>query len=90
MLNPPLVIKPNLCVSDLSVFVWFQQDKKGKDSTDPTLRFVARAEKPIQSEFPSRTSSTKWADLPMLPKFLVTWVNQPILLGNMNTNHNAN
>ena len=49
-------IQPNLYVSDLSVFVWFQRDNKEKDATDLTLRFVERVEKPIQGEFPSRTA----------------------------------
>ena len=51
-------IRPNLCVSDLSVFVWFQHDNKEMDGTTLTLRFVARVEKPIQGEFSSRTSLT--------------------------------
>ena len=51
-------IQPNSCISDLSVFVWFQHDNKETDGTDLTLRFAARAEKPIQGEFPSRTSLT--------------------------------
>ena len=38
-------IRPNLCVSDLSVFVWFQHDNMETDGTTPTLRFVARVEK---------------------------------------------
>ena len=46
----------NLCVSDLSVFEWFQHDKKETDGTNLTLRFVARVEKPIQGEFSSRTA----------------------------------
>ena len=57
-------IRPNLCVSDLSIFVWFQHDNKETDGTDLTLRFVARVEKPVQGEFPSRTSLTS-------PKILV-------------------
>ena len=52
------MIWPNLWVSDLSVFVWFQHDNKDTDGTDPTLRFVARVEKPIQGELPSTTSLT--------------------------------
>ena len=55
MLNPSFfcggltrAIRPNLCVSDLSVFVWFQHDNKETDGTDLTLRFLARVEKPIQ------------------------------------------
>ena len=51
-------IWPNLCVSKLSVFVWFQHDNEETDGTDLTLRFVARVEKPIQGELPSRTSLT--------------------------------
>ena len=46
-------IRPNSCVSDLSVFLWFQHDSKETESTDLTLRSVARVEKPIQGEFPS-------------------------------------
>ena len=57
-------IRPNLCASDLSVFVWFQLDNKEMDGTNLTLRFVARVEKPIQGEFSSRTSLTS-------PKILV-------------------
>ena len=57
-------IRPNLCVSDLSVLVWFQHDNKETDGTTLTLRFVARVEKPIQDEFSSRTSLTS-------PKILV-------------------
>ena len=59
-------IRPNLCVSDLSVFVWFQHDNKETNGIDLTLRFVARVEKPIQGEFSSscRTSLTS-------PKILV-------------------
>ena len=71
MLNPSFfyggligAIRPNLCVSNLSVFVWFQHDNKETDGTDLTLRFVARVEKPIKGEFPSRTSLTS-------PKILV-------------------
>ena len=51
-------IRPNLCVSDLSVFVWFQHDNKETDGTNLTLKFVARVEKPIKGEFSSRTSLT--------------------------------
>ena len=51
-------IQPNLCVSDLSVFMWFQHDNKEMDDTDLTFRLVARVEKPIQGEFPIRTSLT--------------------------------
>ena len=47
-------IRPNLSISDLSVFVWFQHDNKETDGTDLTLRFVARVEKAIQGEFPSK------------------------------------
>ena len=57
-------IRPNLCVSDLSVFVWFQHDNKETNGIDLTLRFVARVEKPNQGEFSSRTSLTS-------PKILV-------------------
>ena len=57
-------IRPNLCVSDLSVFVRFWHDNKEMDGTILTLRFVARVEKPIQGEFSSRTSLTS-------PKILV-------------------
>ena len=57
-------IRPNLCISDLSVFVWFQHDNKETNCIDLTLRFVARVEKPIQGEFSSRTSLTS-------PKILV-------------------
>ena len=57
-------IRPNLCVSDLSIFVWFKHDNKETDGTNLTLRFVARVDKPIQGEFPSRTSLTS-------PKILV-------------------
>ena len=57
-------IRPNLCVSDLSVFLWFQHDNKETNGIDLTLRFVARVEKPIQGEFSSRTSLTS-------PKILV-------------------
>ena len=39
------MIRPNLCVSDLSVFVWFQHDNMETDGTTPTLRFVARVER---------------------------------------------
>ena len=58
------MIRPNLCVSDLSAFVWFQHDNEETSGTDLTLRFVARVEKRIQGEFPSRTSLTS-------PKILV-------------------
>ena len=58
------MIRLNLCVSDLSVLVWYQHGNKETDGTDITLRFVARVEKPIQGEFPSRTSVTS-------PKILV-------------------
>ena len=51
-------IWPNLCVSDLSVFVWSQHENEKTDGTDLNLRFVARVEKPIQGEFLSRTSLT--------------------------------
>ena len=51
-------IWPNLCVSDLSIFVWFQHDNKETGGTNLTLRFVARVEKPIKGEFPYRTSLT--------------------------------
>ena len=64
-------IRPNLSVSDLSVFVWFQHDNKDgatlssrTDGATLTLRFVERVEKPIQGEFSSRTSLTS-------PKILV-------------------
>ena len=56
--------RPNLCVSDLSVFVWFQHDKKETNDADFNLRFVAIVEKPIQGEFSSRTALTS-------PKILV-------------------
>ena len=49
-------IRPNLCISDLSVFVRFQHDNKEMDGTNLTLRFVARVEKPSQGEFSSRTA----------------------------------
>ena len=62
--GPIGAIQPNLGVSDLSVFVWFQHDNKETDGTDLTLRFVARVEKPIQGKFPSKTSLTS-------PKVLV-------------------
>ena len=58
-------IRPNLCVSDLSVFVWLQHNNKETDGTTLTLRLVARVEKPIQGEFSSRTSLTS-------PKILVS------------------
>ena len=51
-------IRPNLGISDRSVFVLFQQYSEETDGTDLTLRFVARVEKPIQGEFPSRTPLT--------------------------------
>ena len=51
-------IWPNLGVSDRSVFVSFQHYNEETDGTGLTLRFVARVEKPIQGEFPSRTSLT--------------------------------
>ena len=51
-------IRPNLCVSDLSVCVWFQHDNKETDGKNLTLRFIARVEKPIQGEFSSRASLT--------------------------------
>ena len=51
-------IRPNLCVSDRSVFVLFQHDNEETEGTKLTLRFVARVEKPSQGEFPSRTSLT--------------------------------
>ena len=51
-------MRPDLCVSDLSLFVWLQLDNKQTDGADLTLRFVARVGKPIQGEFPSRTSLT--------------------------------
>ena len=57
-------IRPNLFVSGLSVFVWFQHDNKETNGIDLTLRFLARVEKPIQGEFSSRTSLTS-------PKILV-------------------
>ena len=57
-------IWPNLCVSDLSVVVWFQHDNKETDGPNLTLRFVARVEEPIQGEFSSRASLTS-------PKILV-------------------
>ena len=59
-------IRPNLCVSDLSVFVWFQHDHKETDGIYLSLRFVARAEKPIQGEFLSITSLTSPKNLGFL------------------------
>ena len=52
------VTRPNLCVLELSVFVRFLPDNKETDGAYFTLRFVARVEKPIQGEFPSKTSFT--------------------------------
>ena len=57
-------IRPNLCLSDPSEFVWFQHDNKETDGATLTSRFVARVEEPIQGEFSSRTSLTS-------PKILV-------------------
>ena len=57
-------IQPNLGISDQSIFVWFKHYNEKTDGTDLTLRFVARVEKPIQGEFPSRTSLTS-------PKILI-------------------
>ena len=50
-----MMIRPNLCISDLSVFVSFQHEDKETDGTDLTSRFVAKVKKPIQGDFPSRT-----------------------------------
>ena len=64
-------IRPNLCVSDLSVFVWFQHDNKETHGTNLTLRFVARVEKPIQGEFSSRTSFDHSENLSFLKSGLI-------------------
>ena len=46
--------------------MWFQHYNEEMDGKDRTLRSVARVEKPIVGEFPSRTSLTSTKNLSFL------------------------